>query len=190
MIARKLRPALVAITFALLSKALPAGTLDRMAPLQMPQGFAVFFNPGDNIQAKVKAAIGAAKTEILVNEYAITDPDIAMALVDAFKRNHVFVGLILEGKPAVKNYQAPEYFLENDLPVLLVQDEGYNNNKYILIDRQTVLTGSYDLTKAAASRNRENLLITSEASIAVAYYNNWVSTAAAAHPAFLKKSAP
>jgi phosphatidylserine/phosphatidylglycerophosphate/cardiolipin synthase-like enzyme len=33
------------------------------------------------------------------------------------------------------------------------------NNKIVLIDRRTVITGSYNFTKAAEERNAENVLI-------------------------------
>jgi phospholipase D len=157
--------------------------LDPIKPVAPGPGLAAYFNPGDDIQGQIRKAIAAAKTEILVNEYAITDSLIATDLVEAFKRRHVYVALLLDPSPAVRNYQAPEYFVMNDLPVLLVQGTGYNNNKYMVIDRQTVLTGSYDLTNAAAKKNGENLLVVSDAGIASAYYNHWVATAAKALPA-------
>jgi len=168
---------------AVLAGSARAELLDPIKPVAPGPGLAAYFNPGDNIQGKIRKFIADAKTSILVNEYAITDSVIATDLVEAFKRRHVFVALLLEASPAVRNYAAPDYFVMNDLPVFLVQGAGYNNNKYIVIDRNTVLTGSYDLTNAAAMKNGENLLVVTDPGIAAAYYNHWVAMAAKAHPA-------
>jgi len=153
-----------------------AGRFDPMKPLAMPQGMQVLFTPDDNIEARIVELIGAAQSEILVNQYAITSRAIATALVEAYTKRKVYVGIVLEGQPAVTNYQTPQYFLINSVPVVILQGRegrGLNNNKYFVIDRQVVVTGSFDCTRAAATRNDENVIIITDVAVAVAYYNHW-----------------
>jgi len=47
------------------------------------------------------------------------------------------------------------------------------HNKIIVIDGETVLTGSFNFTKAAQEKNAENLLIIRDPALAVQYTQNW-----------------
>jgi phosphatidylserine/phosphatidylglycerophosphate/cardiolipin synthase-like enzyme len=47
------------------------------------------------------------------------------------------------------------------------------HNKLMIIDGQTVLTGSFNFTKAAEECNAENLLVIRDAALAVEYQANW-----------------
>jgi phosphatidylserine/phosphatidylglycerophosphate/cardiolipin synthase-like enzyme len=43
----------------------------------------------------------------------------------------------------------------------------------MIIDRETVITGSFNFTKAAEEKNAENLLIIKNPDLAKIYLNNW-----------------
>jgi phosphatidylserine/phosphatidylglycerophosphate/cardiolipin synthase-like enzyme len=47
------------------------------------------------------------------------------------------------------------------------------HNKIIIIDKEIVITGSFNFTKAAEEKNAENLLIIKSADLAKAYIENW-----------------
>jgi len=47
------------------------------------------------------------------------------------------------------------------------------HNKIIIIDRETVITGSFNFTKAAEINNAENLLILHSKELAKEYIDNW-----------------
>ena len=47
------------------------------------------------------------------------------------------------------------------------------HNKVIVIDGETVLTGSFNFTKAAQDKNAENLLIIRDQALAAQYTQNW-----------------
>ena len=47
------------------------------------------------------------------------------------------------------------------------------HNKIIIIDKETVITGSFNFTKAAEEKNAENLLILKNKELAAIYINNW-----------------
>jgi phosphatidylserine/phosphatidylglycerophosphate/cardiolipin synthase-like enzyme len=47
------------------------------------------------------------------------------------------------------------------------------HNKVIVIDGETVITGSFNFTKAAEENNAENLLIINDKKLAEQYIKNW-----------------
>jgi phosphatidylserine/phosphatidylglycerophosphate/cardiolipin synthase-like enzyme len=47
------------------------------------------------------------------------------------------------------------------------------HNKVMIIDGETVITGSFNLTKAAEEKNAENLLVILDKKLASLYTKNW-----------------
>ena len=162
---------------ALVASTAHAGLLQRVPPVPMPSGIGVYFGPDDRVEDRLIELIRAAKQEILLNQSAITSQRIAREIVSAVRTRHLIVGVILDANPDIPDNQAPEYFRLNDVAVFLRTGEGRNNNRYVVIDRQAVITGSYEFTNAAATKNHENVIIINETAVAVAYYNNWVAMA-------------
>lgn len=143
--------------------------------LPLPSNVQVFFAPGDNVEGAVAAAIDQAATEILISQSAITSKKIGAAIVRAFRRR-VVVGIILRENPPVANYQTPAFFDRSGVPFVYAVIDGIHNQKYCVIDRRIVLTGSYDWM-ALSGRNNENLLVLDEPGIAAAYTRDWIATA-------------
>lgn len=59
------------------------------------------------------------------------------------------------------------------MPVLIDAKHAIAHNKVIVIDGETVLTGSFNFTKAAQDKNAENLLILHDRKLAAQYAENW-----------------
>jgi phosphatidylserine/phosphatidylglycerophosphate/cardiolipin synthase-like enzyme len=59
------------------------------------------------------------------------------------------------------------------VPVLIDARHAISHNKVMVIDGETVLTGSFNFTKAAQDRNAENLLSIRDATLAAQYTQNW-----------------
>lgn len=122
----------------------------------------VYFSPkGGATEAIVKEII-AAKQEILVQAYGFTSKPIAKAILDAKKRG-IGVIAILDKSNIKKDKNKAQYtaatFLQNAGCMVLVDDSHpIAHNKVIIIDRSTLITGSFNFT-AAAEKNAENLLI-------------------------------
>ena len=47
------------------------------------------------------------------------------------------------------------------------------HNKVMVLDKETVITGSFNFTKAAEEKNAENLLILRSKDLAQEYAENW-----------------
>lgn len=138
------------------------------------------FTPGDDCTAVVVEEIGAAKSEVLVQAYSFTSPEIVKALADA-KRRGVDVRVILDRSNACKDGSecekkgaiAAETLEIVKVPVQIDRAHAIAHNKVMVLDGGRVITGSFNFTRAANERNAENLLVISDADLARRYRDNW-----------------
>lgn len=70
-------------------------------------------------------------------------------------------------------YSAGDFTAHMGIPSYIDSAHGIAHNKIIVIDRETVITGSFNFTKAAESNNAENLLILKNKDLAKQYIENW-----------------
>ncbi len=59
------------------------------------------------------------------------------------------------------------------IPTFIDPAHAIAHNKIIVIDQETVITGSFNFTRAAEERNAENLLIIKSKDLAKPYIDNW-----------------
>ncbi len=132
----------------------------------------VFFSPnGGATQATVKE-LDNATLEILVQAYSFTSAPIAKALVDAHKRG-VSVEVILDKSQRTEKYSGATFLANSRIPVYIDAAHAIAHNKVMVIDEQTVVTGSFNFTRAAEEKNAENLLIIRSKELAAYYLENW-----------------
>lgn len=118
----------------------------------------VFFSPNGGATSAVVRELDSAKTEILVQAYSFTSKPIAKALLDAKKRG-VQVVIVLDKSQRRERYSSADFAAHAGIPTYIDDRHAIAHNKIIIIDRQTLVTGSFNFTKAAEERNAENLLI-------------------------------
>jgi phosphatidylserine/phosphatidylglycerophosphate/cardiolipin synthase-like enzyme len=58
-------------------------------------------------------------------------------------------------------------------PTMIDANHAISHNKVMIIDGETVITGSFNFTKAAQEKNAENLLIVRDQALAAQYTQNW-----------------
>lgn len=131
----------------------------------------VCFSPYGRCADKIIHEINAAKKEVLVMAYCFTSVRIAKALVDAKKRG-VRVEVIIDKGRKTERYSAVTFFKNQGIPVYIDDLEPLQHNKIMIIDVSTVITGSFNFTKAA-ERNAENVLIIRSKEMAGIYKRNW-----------------
>ena len=132
----------------------------------------VFFSPHDGTTAAIIKEIASAKSEILVQAYSFTSAPIAKSLLDAHKRR-IRVEAILDKSQKQDRYTAATFLSNSGIPVYIDSDHGIAHNKIMVIDREVVITGSFNFTRAAEERNAENLLIIRSRDLAAKYIENW-----------------
>ena len=109
---------------------------------------------------------------MLVQAYSFTSAPIAKALVEAHRRG-VKVEVVLDRSQRTEKYSSATFVYNNGIPCFIDAQHAIAHNKVMVIDGQTVITGSFNFTKAAEDNNAENLLLIHDAEIAAKYAQNW-----------------
>lgn len=132
----------------------------------------VYFSPDGGCTEAVVSALDNARTTVYVQAYSFTSVPIAKALVNAHKRG-VKVQVILDRSNETEKYSSATFLKNYSVPTWIDAAHAIAHNKVMVIDGQTVLTGSFNFTKAAEESNAENLLVISDAALAAKYQANW-----------------
>lgn len=141
--------------------------------------YTVCFTPGQNCTQKIVDAINSSQRQILVQAYSFTSVPIAQALMAA-KNRGVEVNVILDkSQYKAEKYSATKFFANQNIPVWIDSRVAISHSKVMILDQSTVITGSFNFTKAAQEKNAENVLILRDASIAELYTKNWEKRLAA-----------
>lgn len=125
----------------------------------------VAFTPGDDIEGLIAQRVGLARSTVQVQAYLFTNRRIAAALVAALRRG-VKVDVVGDatqqeagGLPMLGHLQRA------GARIYLSESAGASHNKIVIVDANTpraaVITGSYNFTQAAQSRNAENVVVIS-----------------------------
>ena len=151
------------------------------APTNTPDSVQVYFSPNGGCTAAIVAELAKAKTEILVQAYSFTSKEIAKALIDAHLRC-IKVQVILDKSNLTEKYSAADFVAHANIPIMIDSEHAIAHNKVMVIDVETVITGSFNFTKAAEEHNAENLLILHDKTLAAKYAANWRDHAAHSTP--------
>lgn len=126
------------------------------------------FSPQGKCSSYIIRELEQAKKEILVAIYAFTSDELANAIVQARKRG-VSIQVIVDREFDAANGRSKGKFLEAQNILLrrvaglkagtLEKEAGLMHQKFAVIDRRLVLTGSYNWTHSAETLNDENLLL-------------------------------
>lgn len=132
----------------------------------------VCFTPGRKCTPFILQTIYKAKKNIKIQAYSFTSSDIANVLV-VMKNRGVDVQVILD-KSNLNQNEAIKKLKQHNIPVLIDYVPGIAHNKIIIIDDEYVLTGSFNFSQAADSRNVENVAVIKSNEVAKLYLNNWL----------------
>lgn len=133
----------------------------------------VFFSPNGGCTDAIIDTINKSKSEILVQAYIFTSEPIAKALLGAHKRG-VKVYVILDKSQKKDGYSPATFFANQGIPAYIDSMHARAHDKVMIIDKETVVTGSFNFTKSAETQNSENVLIIRSTELAVLYRENWM----------------
>ena len=140
------------------------------------------FTPGEDCTGLIVDQIEQAKLTLLVQAYGFTSPSIIQALARAKDRG-VNVRVILDKSNEQPRYTGATYLTNHGIPVLIDDRVAIAHNKVLVIDGKHVITGSFNFTRAAQSRNAENVLVVTDAAeLASSYTRNFNRRTAASRP--------
>ncbi len=111
-----------------------------------------YFSPGGGCTQVIIRELDRGEKSFLVQAYSFT------ALVTDQKRG-VRVEVILDRSQVKANgkYSAAKFFQNMGIPLRIDAAHAIAHNKVMVIDGETVITGSFNFTKAAEEKNLENL---------------------------------
>ena len=139
----------------------------------------VYFPPWENAQNALLATLDAARSQVLVQAFLLTNRKIADSLITV-RRRGVDVRVLADAKQHADN---PGSLLDAlaraGVPVWLETRYKSAHNKVMVIDagsaQSVVLTGSFNFTWSAQNVNAENLLIIrGNAALTDRFASNWM----------------
>jgi len=154
---------------ALRSGATPRGYAERMLGRADGKVKKSFFSPRDNISRVLEGLIDAEQRSIKIAIFTFTDKTIADALIAAYKRG-VKVEVVADGESSALEYSKIPQLKKAGIPVYLFKPRGDRqwrplmHNKFIvfgetIFGKSLIWTGSFNITRSANERNRENVTI-------------------------------
>jgi phosphatidylserine/phosphatidylglycerophosphate/cardiolipin synthase-like enzyme len=158
-----------------------------VGPLQAAETFssarvAVYFSPNGGATEAVVRELNAAQTQVLMQAYSFTSAPIAKALVEAHKRG-VKILAVLDKSNETDKYSAATFLNNAGIQPLIDDKHAIAHAKVMVIDSATIITGSFNFTKAAEEKNAENLLVITDApELVKAYEANLHRHAGHSHP--------
>ena len=144
----------------------------------VPATVSACFTPGpESCAEQIADRIDAATGKVLVQAYYLTNIPILRAIAVA-KRRGLDVEAILDKSQDRRSstrsrYSGATYLANAGVPVWIDDAPAIAYNKIIILDDHLVLTGSFNFTKAADTRNAENVVIIDSTSVAVWFSRNW-----------------
>lgn len=130
------------------------------------------FSPRGGCTQLIVDTLSSAQSTVLVQAYSFTSEPIAQALVEVHTRG-VDVEVILDKSQRTEDNTRAKLLMDAGIPVRIDAAHAIAHNKVMIIDQDTVITGSFNFTKGAEERNAENLLVIHDKTLAAKYDANW-----------------
>lgn len=132
----------------------------------------VCFSPEGNCQPIILHLINHAKSKILVQSYSFTSKEISNAIIKAHQKG-IEVKILFDRSQLTARHSQIHRMKEAGIEALVDPVPGISHNKIMIFDEDIILTGSYNFTNAAETRNAENLLIIKNRPTVKIYKRNW-----------------
>jgi phosphatidylserine/phosphatidylglycerophosphate/cardiolipin synthase-like enzyme len=81
--------------------------------------------------------------------------------------------MLLPYSQRTEKYSSADFLANQGVPTMIDANHAIAHNKIIVIDGETVVTGSFNFTNAAQDKNAENLVIIRDSTLAAQYAQNW-----------------
>lgn len=138
----------------------------------------VYFSPGGGTKQVLVEELKKATKSIRVMAFSMTDKDMLQVMIDKKK-----AGLKVEA--VFDECLVPQYSIYWGLRSAGINtykdgNQALMHHKVMIIDDETVVTGSFNFSKSADEGNNENCLIVKSAPIAKQYYSEFVRVRSAA----------
>ena len=138
----------------------PSGAFVAYPKVKLSDGTQIFtyFSPESDTISPLLKEIESAKASIRFMAFSFTHDALGSAMRNRFASG-IDVRGVFEEQQSDNSYSEYKTMKAAGLPVVNDGNSGLMHHKVILVDEDTVITGSYNFSKNAEKRNSENLLI-------------------------------
>jgi cardiolipin hydrolase len=116
------------------------------------------FSPGESCRQKILTLCRAARRQIDVCVFTLSDNVLAEALLACHRRG-VTVRLLTDNEKEFDAGSDVLWLRERGLPVRVDRSEYHMHHKFALFDECQLLNGSFNWTRSATTSNEENILV-------------------------------
>ena len=132
------------------------------------------FSPGDDCRRKLLDLCVSARTALDISVFTISDNRLSDAVISAHKRG-VVVRIITDDEKMADAGSDIELLMDAGVAVRTDSSSAHMHHKFALVDRHTLVNGSFNWTRSASDYNQENILVTNEPLLVAAYLNEFES---------------
>jgi len=118
----------------------------------------VYFAPEDNIEKIINGRIEKAEKSIKFMQFSFTSDAVGEMMIKKFKQG-ISVEGVFEKKGSDSEYSEYTKMKIEGIPVRVDKNKYTMHHKVIIIDDCRVITGSFNISKNANSKNDENIII-------------------------------
>ena len=148
-----------------------------------PTSAEVAFSPHGDATRLIVKTIRAAKKNLRMAAYSLTSRPIATALITAQKKGIDVRVVVDHGQLGDHSHSIIKRLREAGITIRVDTTHKLQHNKYIIVDDETVETGSFNYSASAEHKNAENVLVLWQSpDLASRYVKNWEALWAAAEP--------
>jgi len=126
------------------------------------------FSPGNSCRNTIIQKIKSAKDSVKICVFTISDDQISQEIIACHKRG-ISVKIITDNDKCFDLGSDIEFIEKKGVPVKIDSSPNHMHHKFCIIDKTTLITGSYNWTRSAAERNQENILVTTEKEVTKSY---------------------
>jgi len=144
--------------------------LERALLVPKPRvNYALFF-PSEKSLEKLLSLLHSATTSLDVCVYSLTDDRISDTILQAHHRG-VAVRLITDDEASKELGADAVRLSQSGVPVRMDNSPSLMHNKFCIINKTILITGSFNWTRSASSKNNENVCVVDNQEL-ISYYAN------------------
>ena len=142
-------------------------TLD-ISSIQPKVNSMAYFSPGETCRDKIRTMLNQAHSQVDICVFTIADDILTDAIVNAHKRN-VQIRIITDDDKSEDNGSDIKYLQKQGVTILTDNSPYHMHHKFAIFDNSCLLNGSFNWTRSASQQNQENLSVTDDMNLILAY---------------------
>lgn len=133
----------------------------------------VYFSPDDKVAARIVELLRGAQHSITFMAFSFTASDFGKIISQKAKQGLEIHGVMEQEQVKSNKGTQYSYFEKASLPVYIDGNDGQMHHKVFIIDNEIVITGSYNFSFSAETKNDENVVIFFDRQIAAEYLSEF-----------------